>query len=267
MRMLDPSYFRAPKIFKSLLRPALLPEGKILDHNWGDIFSFPIVSLMRVYGCPQPPHILPNFIPPRLGIMEFIWKFFMVNREYIWPKVHKGTFLCRCFKVGEFSNGKEALYQIHSFLRHYNLSIGPYMMYDPNNWMKITAKKIWNYVFPGTKELPHEDFISDIVVEGEEIDKLENFDDVLRVEREMKRINPNFKGFCLDIPYPHRIRKMVTDHAESMAKMLEGPMGDEERVFPNSHEPNVTLEKEEDDTPEASWNKRQKVIHIPIEVN
>ena len=64
MRMLDPGYFRAPKILKGLLRPALLPEGKILDHNWGDIFLFPTFSLMRDYGCPQPPHILPKFILP-----------------------------------------------------------------------------------------------------------------------------------------------------------------------------------------------------------
>ena len=71
--MLDPGYFRALKILKCLLRPSLLPKGKKLDHNWGDIFLFPTFSLMRLYGFPQPPHILPKFIPPRLGIIKFIW--------------------------------------------------------------------------------------------------------------------------------------------------------------------------------------------------
>ena len=71
--MLHPGYFRAPNILKSLLRLALLLKVKRLDHNCGDIFSFPTFSLMRDYGCPQKPHILPKFIPPRLGIMEFIW--------------------------------------------------------------------------------------------------------------------------------------------------------------------------------------------------
>ena len=52
MKMLDPGYFKAPEILKSLLRPSLLPEGKRLDHNWGDIFLFPTFSVMRVYGFP-----------------------------------------------------------------------------------------------------------------------------------------------------------------------------------------------------------------------
>ena len=33
MKMLDLGYFRAPKILKGLLRPALLLEGKRLDQN------------------------------------------------------------------------------------------------------------------------------------------------------------------------------------------------------------------------------------------
>ena len=34
MKMLDPGYFRALKVLKSLLRPTLLPKNKRLDHNW-----------------------------------------------------------------------------------------------------------------------------------------------------------------------------------------------------------------------------------------
>ena len=82
----------------------------------------------------------------------------------------------------------------------------------------------------------------------------------LKVEREMKRIDPNFMGFYMDIPYPHRIRKMVIDNAKITTKTLEGPMAEEERVCPDNLEPNVTLEIEEDDAPEVSWvtkgNKR-----------
>ena len=64
----------------------------------------------------------------------------MVNREYLGPKVHKDTALCICFKVGDFSIGKEALDEIHSFLHHFNLLIGSYRMYDPDNWMKDILK-------------------------------------------------------------------------------------------------------------------------------
>ncbi len=106
----------------------------------------------------------------------------MVNIKYLWPKVHRCTFLCRCFKVGDFSIGKESLDQIHSFLHHYNLSTTPYRIYDPNNWMRTTLKEIRNYVFPTTKELPDEDFIPNIFVVGEATDKLAKLDDVLRVE-------------------------------------------------------------------------------------
>ena len=88
----------------------------------------------------------------------------MVNREYLGPKVHRGTILCRCFKVGEFSIGKESLDHIHSFLYYYNLSIAPYRIYDPDNWMRTTLKEIRNYVLPSTKELPREDVIPNIVV-------------------------------------------------------------------------------------------------------
>lgn len=239
MKMLDPGYFRAPEILKGLLRPNLLPVEKRIDHNWGDIFLFPTFSLMRVYGCPQPPHILQKIIPPRLGIIEFIWQLFMVNREYLGPKVHRGTFLCRCFKIGEFTIGKEALDLIHSFLHHYNFCTGPYRMYDPDGWMRETLKEIRNYVLPSCKELPHEDIIPNIVAEGEAADKLSKLDDVLRVEKELKRIDPNFTGFYMDVPYPQRIRKMVADHAEIMAKLLEGPIGEENIVCPDSPEPDV----------------------------
>ena len=87
----------------------------------------------------------------------------MINREYLGPKVHRGTFLDRCFKVGDFSIRKESLDQIHSFLHHYNLSITQYRIYDLDKWMRTTLKEIRNYVLPSTKELPHEDFIPNIV--------------------------------------------------------------------------------------------------------
>ncbi len=199
--MLDQGYFRAPKNLKYVLRPSLLPNGKKLDHNWGDIFLFPTFSLMRVYGCPQPPHILPKFIPPKLGIIEFIWQLFMVNRKYLGPKVHRGTFLCRCFKIGDFTIGKEALEPVHAFLHHFNLCTSPYRMYDPEGWMRATLKEMRNYVLPNSKELPHQDIIPNIVAKGEVADKLAKLDDVLRVERELKELTPILR-FLYGYPLP-----------------------------------------------------------------
>jgi hypothetical protein len=76
----------------------------------------------------------------------------MVKIEYLGPKVHRGTFLCRCFRIGDFLLGKEFLDQIHSFLHHFNLSTTPYKMYDLDNWIRNTLKEIRNYVFPNTQE-------------------------------------------------------------------------------------------------------------------
>ena len=42
---------------------------------------------------------------------------------------------------------------------------------------------------------------------------------------------------------------MVMGHAKIMAKMPEGPIGEEDRVFLDSPEPDVTLEVGEDDAP------------------
>lgn len=85
-----------------------------------------------------------------------------------------------------------------------------------------------------------------------------------------EKIDPQFVGFGMDIPYPQRTRKMVMDHAEIMTKFPEGLMGEEDRVFPDSPEPNVNPKEDEDDAPQASWmakgNKRQKIIYIPPQV-
>ena len=144
-------------------------------------------------------------------------------------------------------------------------------MYDPDGWMRATLKEMRNYVLPNSKELPHEDLIPKIVAEGEAADKFSKLNDVLRVEKELKRIDPQFVGFYMDIPYPQRIRKMVADHAEIMTKLPKGSMGEEHRVCPNRPEPDVSLdEEEEDDAPQASWmakrNKRQKIIPIPPQI-
>ncbi len=60
------------------------------------------------------------------------------------------------------------------------------------------------------------------------------------------------------------------DHAEIMAKMLEGPIGEEDRVFTDNPELDVTLEVGEEDAPQASQmakgNKRQKILHIPSQL-
>ena len=105
MRMVDHTFFRAPSVLKTLLRPSFLNEKMKLDYNWGDIYFFKECTLMRVYACPHPPHILPKYLPPRLAIIEFFWPFLLMNKEMIPPSLHKHTFVWRSFKVGDFVIG------------------------------------------------------------------------------------------------------------------------------------------------------------------
>ena len=60
----------------------------------------------------------------------------------------------------------------------------------------------------------------------------------------------------MDIPYPQRIRKMVMDYADIMEKLLEGPIGEEDRVFNDSPKLDVTLKEGDDDAPQASWMEK-----------
>ena len=72
MRMLGIVTERVPKVMRKLIRPTMCwDEGKIIDHDWGSIFLLENCSIIRVFGCPQPPHFLPRFIQERLGIVEF----------------------------------------------------------------------------------------------------------------------------------------------------------------------------------------------------
>ena len=75
-------------------------------------------------------------------------------------------------------------------------------MHEPNGWMRATLKEMRTYILPSTKELALEDIIPNIVAEGGAADKLAKLEDVLRVEKGLKRIYPQFVGFYMDIPYP-----------------------------------------------------------------
>jgi hypothetical protein len=107
--MLDKKLHRAPDVLKFILRPQHARETIKLDHNWGDVFAFPECTIFRVYACPQPPHVPPKYLPPRLAIVEFFYQLFLMNKDYLPPNLHKGTFLCRSFKVEDLVIGKIAL--------------------------------------------------------------------------------------------------------------------------------------------------------------
>lgn len=111
--------------------------------------------------------------------------------------------------------------------------------------------------------------IANIVAKGEADERLRKYNDIMRVDRELRRTDPNFKGFYMDNPYPYRLQKMIENYLHIMAQMPQDPLGEEDKVNPESPQPDVVLEVE--DKPSTSaWvakgNMRHKVVHMPEKV-
>lgn len=96
--MLDSNLERVPQDVRKLLKPSRCYDGDCkLEHDWGDLFLFENFAIMRVYACPQPPHVLPKFVLESLGIMEFFWQLILMNIEHLGSARRK---VCRNFKIG-----------------------------------------------------------------------------------------------------------------------------------------------------------------------
>ena len=55
---------RIPRSVRKVLKPKIFFDaGMKLTHDWGSVFLFEEYIVIRVFGCPQPPHILPKYLP------------------------------------------------------------------------------------------------------------------------------------------------------------------------------------------------------------
>ena len=63
-----------------------------------------------------------------------------MNKQYLGPKVKKGTFLCRSIQIGDFTIGKWAIELLNAFLREYRLPIATARPYDP---FGTITKALW----------------------------------------------------------------------------------------------------------------------------
>lgn len=50
---------RIPFPLLQLIRPKECQIGKLVSHNWADVFPYPISIVFRVYGFEGCPHVLP----------------------------------------------------------------------------------------------------------------------------------------------------------------------------------------------------------------
>ena len=65
---------RVPQSLRKILMPSKCHDDnmKPLKHDWGSVFLLENATIIRVFGCPQPPHFLPKYVSERLGIFEFL---------------------------------------------------------------------------------------------------------------------------------------------------------------------------------------------------
>lgn len=135
-----------------LIRPSACPNGdRVLSHDWASLFLFAIFEIIRVFGCPQPPHVLPKYIPERLGQLEFFWQFLMMNKEYLGPTIKRGSFVERNTKIGDFLIGKDVIEEIDECMGEFKLPLAPTITYDQNDLVRYALKKMRKYALPSRK--------------------------------------------------------------------------------------------------------------------
>lgn len=85
------------------------PEGEF-SHNFGDLF-YSNCTIIRVYGCPQPPHILPIIVSSRLALIKFMWQVMWMEKEIVKTE-KKGQRLPRMIAYEEFCVGSDTLEKV-----------------------------------------------------------------------------------------------------------------------------------------------------------
>ena len=132
-----------PRSVRKVVKPKMCFDvGKKLTHDQGSIFLFEEYTIIRIVGWPQPPHISSKYVPMRLGFVDIFQQLISLNREYLGRGGKKGTFLCRCTKVGDFEFGKNAIEESNAFLKNYKLPIGLARTYDPFNVVRHALKNM-----------------------------------------------------------------------------------------------------------------------------
>lgn len=75
---------------------------------------------------------------------------------------------------------------------------------------------------------------------------MRKYDNIHMVDRELKKDDPNFKGFCLEVAYPFRSKKLLENYYHIMSQIPQDPLGEEERINLDSPEVFVVLEETND---------------------
>lgn len=64
---------RVPKALHDFLRPKDRRPELGVDHNWGEVISYPAYTILRVYGATVAPHFFPKCALERIGFLEVMY--------------------------------------------------------------------------------------------------------------------------------------------------------------------------------------------------
>lgn len=118
----------------------------------------------------------------------------------------------------------------------------------------IIGRKIWE-----------DDVIRIELNEDVYADRMQKWRQILSVEEEIKKVDPNFQGFYSDLPYFLQIDKCIEEFDNIMAQV---PQNARDRAHPSSAETDVVLEiSDEEDHPclsdqDKRGKKKQKLIEL-----
>ena len=72
--LLSPNNPQIPKVLMELIKPKEYATSLKVCHNWGDIIPYPISIVFKVYSFQGNPHVLPFYVPLKVGIVKFLWQ-------------------------------------------------------------------------------------------------------------------------------------------------------------------------------------------------
>lgn len=130
-----------PMQLHNFVRPKeRLPLMKI-EHNWVDIISYPISTIIKVYGFLGQPHVLPYNVPLRLGFAKVLWQVGCIHDKEIKGR-GKGTIFPNYTFIPYFAIMKWRYVHFDKLFAPYHLGVSTFRHSDLKGFYNIFRQRI-----------------------------------------------------------------------------------------------------------------------------
>lgn len=128
-----------------------------IEHNWGDIIPYPVSTVIKVYGFPGQPNVLPFNVPLRLGFAEVLWQIGCIHDKELKGR-GKGTIFPNYIVIPYFVIIKGGYVCFDELFAPYHLGVSTVKHSDPEGFYNVFKVRIKG------SPLPHEhNFPKDII--------------------------------------------------------------------------------------------------------